>query len=186
MEEVFRFQGALDELQAELKNSVRQRDELEKRIASLRQSVTGLLRLRDASFDDDEPPALDVWSAQQRQIEASIAEVIDGGAFTAKLSEACRAVVKSAKRPVTAGEVRRELEVMGFFSGYGSNPLSAIHTTLKRDQYIRNFKNADGKTVYEFRETPLTVVSTAPGYMAGPVERRVMRKRRSSMPPVKN
>jgi hypothetical protein len=38
---------------------------------------------------------------------------------------------------------------MGFFSKYESNPLSAIHTTLKRDQSIRNFKNAGGKTVFE-------------------------------------
>lgn len=157
MADTFRFQAALDSLQVELKQAVNQQAELGRRIASLRQSVSGLLRLRDASFDEDEPgpghnlltnPFHEVSAATSNVLSEALIQVFTG--TTPKLTEACRTTLNSATQPMTAGDVRRELEIMGFdFSKYNSNPLSAIHTTLKRDRGVRSFKRADGKTVYE-------------------------------------
>lgn len=150
MAQLFKYQGTLDTLRKDLALKVSQRDDLDRQIAGLRQSVTGLLRLKDASFDDDEPPQADASAEAAAEAVASVLEVFG----PSKLTESCRSVVRSAKEPMTAGDVRRELEVMGFdFSKYESNPLSSIHTTLKRDRAIRSFKNMDGRTVYEFQRS---------------------------------
>ena len=56
MEGEFKFQSALDALKAELMEAEKLREELDRKIIGLRQSVSGLLRLRDASLDDEPPP----------------------------------------------------------------------------------------------------------------------------------
>ena len=48
------------------------------------------------------------------------------------LTDACRVILRSAGRPMTAMEVRKSLDAAGLdFTRY-QNALSAIHTTLKR------------------------------------------------------
>jgi hypothetical protein len=178
MPEAFRFQEPLEALQAELKKAVSQREELERRISGLRQSISGLLRLRDASFDEDEPPEgyrpnpLFKASASIPDFIESLVEVTGGS--PPKLAEACRSSLRSAFVPMTAGELRRELETMGFdFSKYASNPLSAIYTTLKRDRLVRAFKNERGKTVFEYNHSepaPNSLAKLSGPSPSGPTE----------------
>ena len=48
------------------------------------------------------------------------------------LTDACRMVLKSAGDPLTAAEVKAQLESIGFDASKYANPLACIHTVLKR------------------------------------------------------
>ena len=48
------------------------------------------------------------------------------------LTDACRMVLKAAGHPLTAVEIRSQLEAMGFDCSRYSNPLASIHTVLRR------------------------------------------------------
>jgi hypothetical protein len=48
------------------------------------------------------------------------------------LTDACRMVLKTAGCPLTAAEIRGQLEAMGFDCSKYSNPLASIHTVLRR------------------------------------------------------
>lgn len=48
------------------------------------------------------------------------------------LTDACRMVLKAASHPLTAVEVRDQLEAMGFDVARYANDLASIHTVLKR------------------------------------------------------
>jgi hypothetical protein len=48
------------------------------------------------------------------------------------LTDACRMVLNAAGHPLTAVEVRQQLEAMGFDVSKYSNDLAPIHTVLKR------------------------------------------------------
>lgn len=48
------------------------------------------------------------------------------------LTEACRIVLKAAGHPLTATEVRAQLQAMGFDLSRYASDLAAIHTVLKR------------------------------------------------------
>ena len=48
------------------------------------------------------------------------------------LTDACRMVLKAAGHPLTAAEIRGQLETMGFDCFRYSNPLASIHTVLRR------------------------------------------------------
>lgn len=48
------------------------------------------------------------------------------------LADACRLILMRREQPMTAGQVREELEMMGFDLARQANPLASIHVTLKR------------------------------------------------------
>src|SRR5690242_19451704 len=48
------------------------------------------------------------------------------------LTDGCRMVLRAAGHPMTATEVRQQLEIMGFDMSKYSNDLAPIHTVLKR------------------------------------------------------
>lgn len=152
----FKFQDTLIALRNDLQQLLRQKDELEKQIAATKQSVMGLLMLRDAAVEDTEPPtqpvnALAVAIAGMPDYNDMLAEALGWPAPGAKLKGLCRAVVRSSNAPLTAPQVKHEVELMGFdFSGYDSNPLSSIHTVLRRIPEIE-YRKLDGKTVYEWK-----------------------------------
>ena len=70
------------------------------------------------------------------------------------LTDACRVVLRSAGRPMTAMEVRQSLDAAGVdFTRY-QNALSAIHTTLKRlaegGEVAARELDESARTAYEF------------------------------------
>ena len=136
---------------------LRQKDELEKKISSTKQSIMGLMALRDAATEDHpEPPdaTLDL-AAQLPNWKDLSANMLGLPSPTAKLTELCRSALKASARPLTAPEVRREVELMGFdFSGYDSNPLSSIHTILRRMAGVQATK-LEGRTVYVWQDGPI-------------------------------
>jgi hypothetical protein len=156
--EDFAHQPTLDSLRSELSQLVRQKADLEKRITALRMSVAGLLRLKDATFDEDEP-IYDLSAEGVFQQAAQALPDLEAALFPPpKLTDSIRSVLKSSLQPLTAGDVRRELEIMGFdFSKYTSNPLSSIHTILKRladSGKAEAGKNTEGRAVYSRPKNP--------------------------------
>jgi hypothetical protein len=97
------YQRALDAACREYEALTKQRAELDTRIAQLTQSIGNLTRL------------------------CGSAPTVPLG-----LTDACRMVLKAAGHPLTALEVRDQLEAMGMDLSKYSSELAAIHTILKR------------------------------------------------------
>lgn len=98
-----RYRRALDAALREYETLARQRAEIDERLARLAQTIGSLTRLCHL-----------------------VPTVLFG------LTEACRMALKAAGHPLTATEVRAQLDAMGFDLGRYSNELASIHTVLKR------------------------------------------------------
>ena len=99
------YRRALDAALREYETLTRERAALDARIAQLAQTVGSLTRL------------------------CGLAPTASWG-----LTEACRMVLKAAGHPLTALEVRAQLEALGLNLSRYTNDLAAIHTILKRLQ----------------------------------------------------
>ena len=73
------------------------------------------------------------------------------------LTDACRVVLRSAGRPMTAVEVRASLDAAGLDVDRYANALSAIHTTLKRlaegGEVVPKELDESARVAYEFLAT---------------------------------
>jgi len=97
------YKRALDSACREYEAITKQRADLDERIAQLTQSIGNLTRL------------------------CGYVPTVPLG-----LTDACRTVLKAAGHPLTALEVRAQLEAMGIDLSKYTNDLAAIHTVLKR------------------------------------------------------
>jgi len=97
------YRTALDAAVREYEALTRERAVLDERIAQLAQAIGNLTRL------------------------CGLVPTVPWG-----LTDACRMVLKAAGHPLTAMEVRSQLEAMGYDLSRYSNELAAIHTILKR------------------------------------------------------
>src|SRR2546423_7293904 len=110
------YRQAYSDARLELAQALNARDELDRRIAKLRQTVHSLAQLCDEeSFDEDALDAVGILLAQ------------DMG-----LTEACLEVLRAADKELTGPEVKRGLEKMGFDLTKYENPLASIYPTLNR------------------------------------------------------
>jgi hypothetical protein len=98
-----RYRRALDAALREYETLGRQRAEIDERLARLAQTIGSLTRL------------------------CHLVPTVPFG-----LTDACRMVLKAAGHPLTATEVRAQLDAMGFDLARYSNELASIHTVLKR------------------------------------------------------
>ncbi len=98
-----RYRRALDAALREYETLARQRTEIDERLARLAQTIGSLTRL------------------------CHLVPTVPFG-----LTDACRMVLKAAGHPLTAPEVRAQLDAMGFDLARYSNDLASIHTVLKR------------------------------------------------------
>ena len=98
-----RYRRALEAAVREYETLGRQRAEIDERLAQLAQTIGSLSRL------------------------CHLTPTVPFG-----LTDTCRLVLKAAGHPLTATEVRAQLEAMGFDLSRYSNDLAAIHTVLKR------------------------------------------------------
>jgi hypothetical protein len=79
------------------------------------------------------------------------------------LTDACRVVLKGARRPMTPTDVRDRLDAIGFDLSKYTNSLAAIHTVLKRLHDAGEILFVDrpgGKFACEWRQTLWPVVTT--------------------------
>lgn len=118
------FKSKIQALIAEKEKLDRHRAEVERQIAGLQQSVTGLQAYANAAADNGSP-----WRALFSEIFTLLGEA----AKSWSLTEMCRQILKSTPKALSASEIKDEMERRGFsFAGYQSNPTSSISTTLKR------------------------------------------------------
>jgi hypothetical protein len=174
----FKFQATLDTLQKELTQLIKQRQEIENQIAATRQTVLGLMQLRDASLDDAEPNFDDSPAGNFGKMMHELNTSVSALFIPDNLTAACRSVVQSSSQPLTAGDIKREVELLGYdFSDYKNNPISAVYAILQRLDEVRSIKRSDGKTVYEWIKRPPAGISVSGQVMVtdrpvGPVERK--------------
>lgn len=85
--------------------------------------------------------------------ESMIAVEIPGPDVAKTLSECCRDILRQKGDWMSAIQVRDSLMASGFnFSNYTSNPLSSIHTTLRRlAQEELETESRDGSQVYRWK-----------------------------------
>lgn len=145
------LKGNLESLVEEKKKLRQQAQEVDIKISALHQSLSGLLLYADA-LDETDP--------KLTALVKSIGELLYPSSSSSTLMEACRTALRT-KRRMSALEVRKALEASGFdFSGYTSNPLSSIHTTLRRlkeNDEVR-ITTTDGTKYYSLlvKRTPAT------------------------------
>lgn len=86
------------------------------------------------------------------------------GAVPGKLTDACRAALRTSRRPLTPLEVRHFLTSTGFDLERFVNPMSAIHTVLKRlarqNEAIERFKSGGGRC-YAWKQVKVIALSEA-------------------------
>ncbi|HET9384334.1 MAG TPA: hypothetical protein VFO67_04240 [Gemmatimonadales bacterium] len=72
------------------------------------------------------------------------------------LTDACRTVLRNAGAPMTPSDVRDRLQGIGYDLASYSNPLAAIHTTLKRLAEAEELRTASlqGKPGYLWHRPP--------------------------------
>jgi hypothetical protein len=125
---------ALEQAIEEYERLKRQREEIETRLAQLRQTITALAPLcrRDSAHHLDE----------------------------IGLTDACRSVLRASLGPLPPVEVKHRLAATGVdLSGY-SNPMASIHTILKRlaaAGEVRRVTTA-GKTAYWWKRPVVPLV----------------------------
>jgi hypothetical protein len=135
------YQSALAAARRELDALSRRRDELDTRIARLRQTVTTLAQLCN------EAPQLDMG-----------------------LTDACRSVVRGSVEALSATDIRDRVVSLGIDLGRYANGLGAVHTVLRRlldAGDIRSTRGFGGKTVFFWNHRlppfPVVVPSQPPG-----------------------
>jgi|SRR5579863_1565915 len=124
--------GQREEIRKQEESFKNQGAELDRKIAGLKQSVQGLSLYSTAK---NEPPELTKTDLGFRELMVAAQQIaLPGPRVVPKtLTDCCRDILARSGEWLTALQVRQGLHAAGFnFSEYKSNPLSSIHTTLKR------------------------------------------------------
>ena len=103
----FDVSATLAAAEAELQALTAARAELDRRITGLRLAIQGLRQMQDGSGSGD-------------------SESAEG------LTASCRAALRAAGRPVSARELKEQLDERGFDWSRYASPISAVYTVLKR------------------------------------------------------
>src|SRR5215208_4822303 len=109
---------------------------IDKKIARIKKYLIGTIQMIEGTSKVQLPPNLAKILAKRDQ---------------AGLKEKCTEVLKAAYEPLTATEIIKELQDIGYSLEY-KKPIAVISTTLKRlvgSQEIRSTKK-DGKTAYKW------------------------------------
>ena len=110
-------------------------DEIDRKLKGIQTTLQGLTLYTNAQ---DAPTALTKKTTQSLAEVASKMNVFErmqiaGPDVRKTLSECCRDILRAKEDWMSPIDVREALYAAGFdFSGYTSNPLSSIHTALKR------------------------------------------------------
>jgi hypothetical protein len=122
-------------VRAEEERITRRREELDRQISGLQQSVQGLSLYATAG---DKPAEVTVDRDEliapvMRRVRELCSGVAPSQVTARTLIECCRQILRLKADWMSALDVRQALHAARFdFSEYKSNPLSSIHTTLKR------------------------------------------------------
>jgi hypothetical protein len=110
-------------------------DEIDRKVAGIQKALHGLLLYANAQEEPTEVLKQTVVSLEDVMSKiTAVSKVGFAGPNVKKtLSECCRDILRKKQDWMTPVEIRDALLAAGFdFSNYTSNPLSSIHTTIKR------------------------------------------------------
>ena len=138
---IFKQEETLRTCQTELQELIDERERIDRRIIALKQTLAGLMRLKN-----------DLGTHDSKNASGHSLLPIE----TYGLTDACRSVIRLANRELTAGEIRREVETLGIdFSRYSANPLAAVHQVLSRLKTYNEIEVAEttpeGTTCYRWK-----------------------------------
>jgi len=134
-------------------------EEIDRKLNGIQKTLQGLTLYTTAQEVPTElmrKTNMSIADALQKMKRAfDVSEILVAGPDVKKtLSECCRDILRQRKDWMSPVEVREALLAAGFdFSNYTSNPLSSIHTTLKRmapDELLTETR-ADGQ-VYRWKQ----------------------------------
>jgi hypothetical protein len=138
------WQGRLASLAVE-------RERLDQQINAAKQSLNGLLLYRKASAEP-----------QSSKLAVALLEKFRD---VPRLGQACKNAVNALGTRVTPVEVRDQLRRAGFdFTAYSSNPLSSIHTALRRlaeNHEIEAIRDLNTGKIVGFEPTPASKLASA-------------------------
>jgi len=116
----------LVKLLEERDDAIRHRAEIEQQVAGLKQVVSGLLHYSKGQRDKK---LASTWSAAFR----ALLDRAEDASPALTLSDACLRAFQTSSKSLCATDLKAYLEDGGYsFEAYKSNPLSSIHTVLKR------------------------------------------------------
>jgi hypothetical protein len=105
---------------------VRRRAQVDQQLTGLKQTITGLLHYSRGQYENETAKE---WSVAFK----ALLDRVDDASPALTLTEACRRAFRVSRKPLSAMDVKAYLEAAGYdFENYKSNPLSSIHTVLKR------------------------------------------------------
>jgi DNA-binding CsgD family transcriptional regulator len=138
------YKMAFEKARAEMEELIEQREEIDKRIAQLKQAIIAL-----APMAGKKPDILADWS----RIFAEFG-----------ITDAIREVLHTADMPLTPLEVRDRLIQMKPDLQTQANLMASIHTVLKRlgPSQATSFANNDGDVVYEWKASPSETTGLTP------------------------
>jgi paraquat-inducible protein B len=137
-------------------------DEIDRKLKGIQTTLQGLTLYTNAQ---DAPTELTKKTTQSLAEIASKMNVFErmqvaGPDVKKTLTECCRDILRAKKDWMSPVEIREALMAAGFdFSNYTSNPLSSIHTTLKRmvPEELATETRSDGQ-VYRWRDKTSEIV----------------------------
>jgi len=136
------FRALTDQITGEIKRLMRQRQEIDKKLLSLKQSLRGIENYLDAEHDHlrFDPIPLDAKWDGLRELG---------------LTDAVRKVVQNSIESVNAKQIRAQLEALDYRKLAKLNPLAPIHailTRLEKNGEVRRTVGTDGKPAYEWEQ----------------------------------
>lgn len=116
----------LVKLLEERDDAIRRRAEIEQQVAGLKQVVTGLLHYSRGQRDKN---LANLWGSAFK----ALLDRAEDASPALTLSDACFRAFQNSGKPLCAADLKTYLEDGGYsFDAYKSNPLSSIHTVIKR------------------------------------------------------
>jgi hypothetical protein len=133
-------------------------EEIDRKIAGIQKALQGFMLYTKAQEAPTEvmKKTTQTLAEVMAKMESFDRMVIAGADVRKTLSECCRDILRGKKDWMSPIDVREALYAAGFdFSGYTSNPLSTIHTALKRmvPEEVEAKEGADGQ-VYRWATKP--------------------------------
>ena len=154
------FRDAYRAAANELEGLLKQQDSIEERILSLRKTMNALATLI-SQHEGEDKNFLDYAGATLR------------GLIDTSLTRDIHRIVAAAKQPLTASEIRTELNELGGSLAEHSNPLATIHAILNRLSESGRAKETikDGKKAWVAYRTFAEIIAQSKNSVKDETER---------------
>src|ERR1700722_11548809 len=122
-------------IKAELESLEIQQEDIERRIARLKQALIGLIPL-------SEPPDNSVIASYLNELS---------------LTDAARQIIQASKKPLTPTEIKQQLLSMGKDLSGQKNVMASVHALLKRLATNEEIETRDNGLTYQWKPKSITM-----------------------------